>query len=68
MAEDLRAVLETAMAQLTEKETQAFVLFGLDDLPHREVARIMGCSTEAARWHVYRARKKLRALLKEYPA
>jgi RNA polymerase sigma-70 factor (ECF subfamily) len=63
---DLKAAVEQAMLQLTEKEAKAIALFGLDDLPHREVARIMGCSTEAVRWHVYRARQKLRVLLKEY--
>lgn len=65
-AEDLRAAIKRAMAQLTAKEAQAITLFGLDELPHQEVARIMGCSTQATRWHVYRARQKLRLLLKEH--
>ena len=65
-AQDLRAAVERALPRLTEKEAQAIALFGLDDLPHREVARVMGCSTQAVRWHVYRARQKLRVLLKEY--
>ncbi|MHC4518745.1 MAG: RNA polymerase sigma factor, partial [Planctomycetota bacterium] len=65
-AEDLRTAVKRAMAQLTAREAKAITLFGLDDLPHQEVARVMGCSTQATRWHVYRARQKLRLLLKEH--
>jgi RNA polymerase sigma-70 factor (ECF subfamily) len=64
--EELRVAIERALERLSAKEAEAIALFGLDDLPHREVGRIMGCSTGAARWHVHRARKKLRVLLKDY--
>ncbi|MBN1359817.1 MAG: sigma-70 family RNA polymerase sigma factor [Sedimentisphaerales bacterium] len=63
---DLRAAVKEAMSRLTDKEAKAITLFGLDGLSQREVAQMMGCSTEAVRWHVYRARQKLRVLLKEY--
>jgi RNA polymerase sigma-70 factor (ECF subfamily) len=65
-ADELQAAIEGAMRQLTGKEAEAITLFGLDGLPHGEVGRIMGCSAGAVRWHVHRARKKLRVLLKEY--
>jgi RNA polymerase sigma-70 factor (ECF subfamily) len=65
-AHDLRVAVKRAMLRLTEKEVKAITLFGLDGLSHQEAARIMGCSAEAVRWHVYRARQKLRVLLKEY--
>jgi RNA polymerase sigma-70 factor (ECF subfamily) len=65
-AEELQKAIERAMRQLTDQEARAIALFGLDDLPQDEVARIMGCSAGAVRWHVHRARKKLRVLLKEY--
>jgi RNA polymerase sigma-70 factor (ECF subfamily) len=64
--EELEVAVQRAMAQLTKREAKAITLFGFDDLPHQEVARIMGCSTQATRWHVYRARQKLRLLLKEH--
>jgi len=35
-------------------------------LSHREVSEIMGCSVEAARWHVFQARQKLKGLLKDH--
>jgi RNA polymerase sigma-70 factor (ECF subfamily) len=65
-ADELQKAIERSMRQLTDKEARAIVLFGLDDLPHDEVGRIMGCSAGAVRWHVHQARKKLRILLKEY--
>ena len=64
--DELREAIERAMRQLTDKEARAIALFGLDGLPQDEVARIMGCSAGAVRWHVHRARKKLRVLLKEH--
>jgi RNA polymerase sigma-70 factor (ECF subfamily) len=64
--DELQETIERALRQLTDKEARAIALFGLDDLPQGEVARIMGCSAGAVRWHVHRARKKLRMLLKEH--
>jgi RNA polymerase sigma factor (sigma-70 family) len=54
------------MSKLSKREAKAIGLFGLQDLSQREVAEIMGCSVGAVRWHVYRARQKLKVLLKEY--
>ncbi len=65
-AEELQNAVEQAMRRLTDREVRAIALFGLDDLSNEEVGQIMGCSTGAVRWHVHRARKKLRVLLKEY--
>lgn len=65
-ADELQKAIERALRKLTDKEAQAIALFGLDDLPQEEVARIMGCSAGSVRWHVHRARKKLRVLLKEH--
>jgi RNA polymerase sigma-70 factor (ECF subfamily) len=65
-AADLQSAVERAMRQLPDKEARAIALFGLDDLPHEQVGRIMGCSAGVVRWHVHQARKKLRVLLREY--
>ena len=64
--DELQTAVERAMRQLTDREARAIALFGLDGLPQEEVARVMGCSAGAVRWHVHRARKKLRVLLKEH--
>jgi len=65
-AEDLKESIQQAMSKLSKKEAKAISLFGLEDLSHRQVAEIMGCSVKATRWHVFRARKKLKVLLREY--
>ena len=54
------------MSQLSKMQAQAIALFGIEDLSHKEVADILGFSPEAARWHVFQARKKLKVLLKDY--
>jgi RNA polymerase sigma-70 factor, ECF subfamily len=64
--DELQKTIERAMAQLTDGEARAIALFGLEGLAQSEVARIMGCSAGVVRWHLHRARKKLRVLLKEY--
>lgn len=63
---ELREAVQVAMSRLSSKEARAISLFGLQDLSHKEVAEIMNCSAEAARWYVFNARKKLKVLLKEY--
>jgi RNA polymerase sigma-70 factor (ECF subfamily) len=64
--DELKEAIQRAMLKLSKKEAQAISFFGLQDLSHREVAEIMGCSVEAVRWNVFNARKKLKILLKEY--
>ena len=63
---ELQSAIQSAMGKLTKTQTRAIALFGIEELSHKEVADILGCSPEAARWHVYQARKKLKVLLKDY--
>ena len=63
---ELKEAIQRAMLKLSKKQAQAIALFGIEDLPRDEVAEIMGCSAEAVRWHVFKARQKLRVLLKEF--
>lgn len=63
---ELQSALQSAMARLTQTQTRAIALFGIEELSHNEVAAVLGCSPEAARWHVHQARKKLKVLLKDY--
>ncbi len=64
--EELKEAIQRAMLKLSKKEVKAIVLFGIEDLSQNEVAEIMNCSVETVRWHVFKARKKLKVLLKEY--
>lgn len=63
---ELREAIQGAMLKLSKKEAQAITLFGLEHLSQMQVAEIMGCSVQAVRWYVFRARKKLKVLLREY--
>ncbi len=65
-AEELKETIRQAMSKLSRKEAVAITLFGLQDLPQKQVAEIMGCSPETVRYHVFRARRKLKPLLREY--
>lgn len=65
-ANELQSAIQSAMGKLTKIQTRAIALFGIEELSHKEVADMLGCSPETARWHVYQARKKLKVLLKDY--
>ena len=63
---ELREAIQRAMLRLSKKETKAITLFGLEHFSQKQVAEIMGCSVQAVRWHVFRARQKLKVLLRKY--
>jgi RNA polymerase sigma-70 factor (ECF subfamily) len=63
---ELQMAIQSAMSKLTKTQIRAIALFGIEELSHKEVADSLGCSPGAARWHVYRARQKLKILLKDY--
>jgi RNA polymerase sigma factor (sigma-70 family) len=66
VGKELKDAIQQAMLKLSKKQAQAIALFGIENLPRDKVAEIMGCSAEAVRWHVFKARQKLKVLLKEY--
>ena len=63
---ELKDAIRQAMTKLSGREAKAISLFGIEDLSQKQVAEIMGCSVETVRWHVYKARQKLKVLLKDY--
>lgn len=65
-AAELHGLVQAAVAQLPEQQRTALVLFSIEQLPQKEVAAIMDCSVEAVKWHVFQARKKLKAQLAKY--
>lgn len=58
--------LQEALAQLPENQRMAILLFTVEQMPQKQVAKILNCSVELVKWHVFQGRKKLRELLKEY--
>lgn len=65
-AKELREAIQKAMLKLSKKEAKAITLYGLENLSQKQVAEIMGCSIQVVRWHVFRARKKLKVFLRKY--
>jgi RNA polymerase sigma factor (sigma-70 family) len=49
---------------LPEKQRAALVLRYANDLPHRDIGRVLGCSEEAARRNVHEGLKRLREVWK----
>jgi len=65
-AGEMEERLEKALATLPEIQRKALVMFSMGEIPQKEVAKMLGCSVEAVKWHVFTARKKLKELLAEY--
>jgi len=60
---ELRTSLERALAQLTEEQRAVVVLFEVEEMPMKEVARALQCHLFSAYKRLYAARAKLKALL-----
>jgi len=55
-----------ALNQLPPRQRSAIISFALEQLPQKEIAQSLGCSTQAVKWHVFDARRKLKSLLRDY--
>ncbi len=58
-----RLALDSALAQLAPGCRSVFVLFAVEGYQHREIARLLGCTTGTSKSQLHRARKKLKRLL-----
>jgi RNA polymerase sigma-70 factor (ECF subfamily) len=63
MREQLRAEIVQAMEMLPERQRMATVLFELEGLSIREVAKVMDCSEGAIKFNIHEGRKKLKQRL-----
>jgi RNA polymerase sigma-70 factor (ECF subfamily) len=61
--EDLRHLLEEALATLPEAQRRTFVLHVEAELSYREVAEVLGISIGTVMSRLYYARQRLRAYL-----
>jgi RNA polymerase sigma-70 factor (ECF subfamily) len=64
--EELRARIDNALAQLTSTQREVVLLHDLEGWTHGAVADAIGVSELMSRRHLSDARKKLRALLRDY--
>jgi RNA polymerase sigma-70 factor, ECF subfamily len=62
---ELGSKLREALNQLPEKQRLAIVMFTIENMPQKDVAKALDCSVEAVKWHVFQGRKRLKELLKE---
>lgn len=65
-AGELSDRIRRELEALPDKQRQALVLFSIEKLPQKQVAKMLGLSVEAVKWHVFSARKKLKERLGEY--
>jgi RNA polymerase sigma-70 factor (ECF subfamily) len=65
-SEEMGRKLQTALAQLPEKQRMAIVMFTIEEMPQKQVAEALNCSVEAVKWHVFQGRKKLKEILKDH--
>ncbi len=61
--EELRSLMQRILDRLPEKQRMAIVLRDFKQVPYEEMADIMGCSKQAVRLKVFRARARLRTLI-----
>ena len=65
-SQEMGRKLQSALAQLPEKQRMAIVMFTIEEMPQKQVAEALNCSVEAVKWHVFQGRKKLKELLKDH--
>lgn len=61
--DELRAAVRAAIAKLPDNYRIPLVLRDLEELEHAEIAETLGCTVNAAKIRVHRARQALKALL-----
>ena len=66
MRKELGGRMEAAIAALPENQRLLFVLGTQLEMPYREVAQIAGCSEEAVKMRLHRARQQVRNALRPY--
>jgi RNA polymerase sigma-70 factor, ECF subfamily len=60
---DLRGAIEKALANVSEKNRAALVLFAIEGLSYKEIAEILGISVGTVMSRIFNARQRLRELL-----
>ena len=65
-AMDAHTDLERAMRRLPEEFRTVLLLAEVEGMPLEEVARVMGCPVGTVKSRIFRAKERLRVLLKDY--
>jgi len=62
---EITAHLLQALGRLPYRQQTALLLFTMEKMSQKEIAKTLGCSTEAVKWHVFQGRKKLLEVLND---
>ncbi len=65
---ELREVVDRAIASLPEKQRLAVILRRYEQMPYEEIAKVLGLSVSAVKSQLFRARAALREALEPYLA
>ncbi len=63
---ELEAKVDDAVRALPENQRTAILLFTWEDLSYDEIAKVLGCSLQATKSLIFRARESLKRQLKPY--
>jgi RNA polymerase sigma-70 factor (ECF subfamily) len=63
---ELKDAVDGALRELPETERAVLVLRVYEELPHSEIAEAVGKSVPTVRWHLHRARARLRRMLSDF--
>ncbi|MBO8168080.1 MAG: RNA polymerase sigma factor [Thermoanaerobacteraceae bacterium] len=63
MKRAIKDILFNAIARLPEQQREVFILREINGCSTKEVAEILGCSTELVKWRLHKARSSLRKIL-----
>lgn len=64
--DELRSAVAVAIDGLPEQQRMSLVLFSVEGVPQKEVARMLGCSVALVKWNVFQARKALKDALADF--
>ncbi len=60
-----RDLLRAALIRLPERQRAALILKHFEDMSYKEIAEILGCSKSSVESLIFRARRSLKAILRE---
>jgi RNA polymerase sigma-70 factor, ECF subfamily len=66
LVSEVHTDLERALAQLPEEFRSVLLLAEVEGMPLEEVARVMGCPVGTVKSRIFRAKERLRGLLRDY--
>jgi len=63
---EMQALLHKVLSQLPDNQREMIILRDIEAIPYSEMAAILKCTEQAARLKVFRARNKLKIILKKF--